>query len=100
MRNASFHNTFEKIYRRTLIILPKMRYEVSSINSEKEIIIAKKQPYWFSAKALLEISIRKIDENSVTISVKAEENKRFFFSSVKGSDKLEEEFISMLSSHM
>ena len=100
MRSVSYHSPFEKIVRRTFVILTKMGYTITAINEAKEIIKAKKQRHWYCPKVSLDININKIDEHTVSISVTAEETKHYFFTQVKGTDKLEEEFITMLISYM
>ena len=100
MRNASYHSPFEKVHHRTLVILDKMGYKVSFTNSENNNIIANKQAHLFSSKISLKIIIRKIDENLTSITVYAEEEKKYFFTILKGEITLEDEFISKLTSHL
>jgi hypothetical protein len=100
MRNESFHLPFDKIFRRTFIVLNKMGYIVSSVNAEQEIIVAKKQGNLFSAKATLEIVVRKSDENNSSINVTAKERRNIFSRTYKGVSEQEDEFIAMVTSHI
>jgi len=83
MRKGTYRKPFNKVHKRVQGILRRMDFDIIEDDGLKTgIITAKRKGNLFTSAIILEINIKKLDEDNTQLSVKTTRLKHFF----KGSE--------------
>lgn len=78
MRTASYQKSAEKVYKKLKYALWRKNFVVTDEDIKNSIIRAKRDKSFFKAGILLEITFKKLDEESAQVIIHAESEKNWF----------------------
>jgi len=97
MRSGSYRKSFDKVFQRLQTILVRMDFTIIDCNVNTGIITAKRKATLFRAAVKVELTIKKIDEESTQIFIKSSGLNHWFSVSEHKLMKIEERILHTIS---